>query len=117
MAEKRRAKVPRTKHNAGALNGLPVSIAVTLKRTYLTARWHCELTQPKHGGGVTKWGGLGNTSDEAADQALISYHNAVDSKVIQSALDKTHGDKKAAAALLGISRKTLYRRLETQAQV
>jgi len=120
MAATRRGKSRKTTTQSAvdALNTLPGNIQVNLTRC-LDGTWECDLTQKV---GKSAWSGLpysgeGRTANEAAAALLAQYNGANERDRIQQAITKTDGDKKAAAALLGISRKTLYRRLETLAQI
>lgn len=121
MAATRRDKTrttTATQSAVDALNTLPGNIQVNLTR-YTDGSWDCELSQKV---GRSAWTGLpyngeGRTANEAAAALLAQYHGAAERVRINHALTQTDGDKKAAAALLGISRKTLYRRIETLAQI
>lgn len=112
MAKKRQTGKA-TQSAVDALNALPRDLQVNLTRS-LDGTWECDLTQKV---GKSDWSGLpycgeGRTANEAAAALLAQYHGAAEREAVNQALSQTNGDKKAAAALLGISRKTLYRRLE-----
>lgn len=119
MTTKQRGKSRTTTQSAvDALNTLPRNIQVNLTRS-LDGMWECDLTEKvgKSAWSALPYSGEGRTANEAAAALLAQYNGATERDRIQQAITKTDGDKKAAAALLGISRKTLYRKLETLAQI
>lgn len=113
MAKKRKPGTTATQSAVDALNALPGDLQVNLTRA-LDGTWECDLTQKvgKHDWSGLPYCGEGRTANEAAAALLAQYNGAAEREVVRQALSQTNGDKKAAAALLGISRKTLYRRLE-----